>query len=155
MPVSSTTATNTTIPGVTVNDSTQTQPSQLPQQTLGQADFLKLLVAQLSSQDPMNPVSNADFAAQMAQFSTLQTTQTMQKNMAAVQAGVGVLEANSLLSLLGKTVSLQTADGRTVTGVVSSLQYQSGNPTITVNGQAYSVTQVTSISQTQTQTPSH
>ena len=101
----------------------------------------------------MNPVSNADFAAQMAQFSTLQTTQTMQKNMAAVQAGVGVLESNSLLSLLGKTVSLQTADGQTVTGVVSSLQYQSGNPTITVNGQAYSVSQVTSISQTQT--PSH
>jgi len=155
MPDPVTTVTNTTTPGVTVNDSTQTQQSRLPQQTLGQDDFLKLLVAQLSAQDPMNPVSNADFAAQMAQFSTLQTTQTMQGNMAAVQAGVGVLEANSLLSLLGKTVSLQTANGQTVTGVVSSLQYQSGNPTITVNGQAYSVTQVTSISQTQTQTPSH
>ena len=123
--------------------------SQLPQQTLGQADFLTLLVAQLSSQDPMNPVSNTDFAAQMAQFSTLQTTQTMQTNMAAVQAGVAVLAATPT-SLLGKTVNLQTADGQTVTGVVSSVQYQSGTPTIMVNGQAYSLTQVTSISQTQT-----
>jgi flagellar basal-body rod modification protein FlgD len=153
MSASSSTATIATIPTANVNDSTQTRTSQLPQQTLGQADFLKLLVAQLAAQDPMNPVSNADFAAQMAQFSTLQTTQTMQGNMAAVQTSVGVLAANSLLSLLGKTVSLQTTNGQTVTGVVSSLQYQSGNPTITVNGQAYSVTQVTSISQPQT--PSH
>src|SRR5664279_2172745 len=115
---SSTTATNATTAAATVYDPTQAQP-QLPPQTLGQADFLKLLVAQLSAQDPMNPVSNTDFAAQMAQFSTLQTTQTMQGNMAAVQSGLTGLAANSLL---GKTVNLQSTNGQAVTGVVSAIQ---------------------------------
>jgi len=146
MPSPSTTVTNATTAAATVYDPTQTQ-AQLPQQTLGQADFLKLLVAQLSAQDPMNPVSNTDFAAQMAQFSTLQTTQTMQTNMAAVQTGMTGLEANSLL---GKNVNLRTTNGQTVTGVVSSVQYQSGTPSIVVNGQAYDLNLVTSVSQTQT-----
>jgi flagellar basal-body rod modification protein FlgD len=46
-------------------------------QTLNQADFLQLLVTQMSSQDPLNPESDTDFAAQLAQFSSLQATQTM------------------------------------------------------------------------------
>jgi flagellar basal-body rod modification protein FlgD len=146
MPSPSTSATNATTGAATVYDPTQTQ-LQLPPQTLGQADFLKLLVAQLSAQDPMNPVSNTDFAAQMAQFSTLQTTQSMQTNMAAVQAGLTGLSANNLL---GKTVNLQTTNGLSVTGVVSSVQYQSGTPNIVVNGQAYDLSQVTSVSQTLT-----
>ena len=145
----STTATNATTAAANAYNSTQTQQAKLSQQTLGQADFLKLLVAQLFAQDPMNPVSNTDFAAQMAQFSTLQTTQTMQTNMAAVQSATGVLVANSVL---GKTVSLQTSDGQTVTGVVSTVDYQSGTPIITVNGQVYNLSQVTSVSQTQTPT---
>ena len=146
MSSSSTTATNATTAAATVYDTTQAQQPKLPQQTLGQADFLRLLVAQLASQDPMNPVSNTDFAAQMAQFSTLQTTQTMQGNMAAVQSGLTGLAANSLL---GKTVNLQTANGQTATGVVSSIQYKSGTATIMVNGQVYDLSQVTSVSQTQ------
>jgi flagellar basal-body rod modification protein FlgD len=139
----STTATSATNAAATVYDPTQAQP-QLPQQTLGQADFLKLLVAQLSAQDPMNPVSSTDFAAQMAQFSTLQTTQTMQTNMAAVQTGLTGLSANNLL---GKTVNLQTTNGQTVTGVVGSVQYQSGTPSLVVNGLPYDLSQVTSVSQ--------
>jgi flagellar basal-body rod modification protein FlgD len=116
-------------------------------QTLGQADFLKLMVAQLSSQDPMNPVSSTDFAAQLAQFSTLQATQSMQTGVASVQSGLAGMEANSLL---GATVSLQTLAGQNVTGVVSSIQYQSGTPSIMINGQAYDPSLVTSVSQTQT-----
>ena len=99
------------------------------------------MVAQLSSQDPMNPVSNTDFAAQLAQFSSLQATQS-------VQSGLAGMEANSLL---GATVSLQSG-GQTVTGVVSSVQYQSGAPSIMVNGQAYDPSLVTSVSQTPTPT---
>jgi flagellar basal-body rod modification protein FlgD len=117
--------------------------------TLGQADFLKLMVAQLSSQDPMNPVSSTDFAAQLAQFSTLQATQGMQTGVASVQSGLAGMEANSLL---GTTVTLQTAAGQNVTGVVSSVQYQSGTPSIIINGQAYDPSLVTSVSQTPTPT---
>jgi flagellar basal-body rod modification protein FlgD len=41
------------------------------QQTLGQADFLTLMTAQMKNQDPMKPMENGDFLAQMAQFSTV------------------------------------------------------------------------------------
>ena len=152
MTVSSTNATNSTNPTASVYDSAQVQQPALPQQTLGQADFLKLLVAQLSAQDPLNPVSNTDFAAQMAQFSTLQATQTMQTDLAGVQANLALLEAGSLL---GKTVSLTCSDGRTVTGSVSAVQYQSGKPSLMVNGQSYDLSQVTSVSPSQVQTPAN
>lgn len=151
MAASSTTSTNATNSAAAVYDPTQTQQPQLPQQTLNQADFLKLLVAQLSAQDPLNPVSNTDFAAQMAQFSTLQSTQAMQTDLSAVQAGLALLEAGSFL---GKTVNVQDSNGQAVSGTVTAVQYQGGAPTITVNGQSYDISQVTSVSQPQTQTNS-
>ena len=45
---------------------TKTEP---PQQSLGQADFLELMVAQLQNQDPSEPMDNNQFLSQMAQFS--------------------------------------------------------------------------------------
>jgi len=142
MPVSPTSnATNATAASY---DPTQTQQAQLPQQTLSQADFLKLLVAQLSAQDPLNPMSNTDFAAQMAQFSTLQATQTMQTDLAGVQTSLALLEAGSFL---GKTVNIQDASGQTVSGPVTAVLYQGGTPSVIVNGQSYSLSQITSISQ--------
>jgi flagellar basal-body rod modification protein FlgD len=128
----------------------QAQASQLPQQTLNQNDFLQLLVAQLSQQDPMNPVSDTDFAAQMAQFSALQESQTMQGNMAGIQAN----------ALLGQTVILQPSQGSPVSGIVSSVQYNSGTPSLIVNGQSYTMSQVLAVAPTSagtaaaTQTPS-
>lgn len=40
--------------------------------TLGQADFMRLMTEQLSNQDPLKPLSNSEFVAQLAQFSTVQ-----------------------------------------------------------------------------------
>jgi len=49
--------------------------------TLGKDDFLRLLVAQLRNQDPLNPVKGEDFAAQLAQFSSLEQLQNMNTNL--------------------------------------------------------------------------
>ena len=125
-----------------------TLQSTMPAQTLNQKDFLKLLVAQLAAQDPMNPVSNTDFAAQMAQFSTLQTTQTMQTNLAGLESSQAVLQANSLL---GRTVQVKSTSGETASGVVSAVNLQAGTPSIVVNGQSYNLSSVLSVSLAQTQ----
>ena len=50
-------------------------------QTLGQNDFLKLLMTQLQNQDPMSPMDNTQFIAQMAQFSALEATQSLQQTI--------------------------------------------------------------------------
>jgi flagellar basal-body rod modification protein FlgD len=107
----------------------------LPQQTLGQADFLKLLVTQMTSQDPLNPQSGTDFVAQMAQFSTLQSSQVMQSDMATLQAN----------SLIGRTVSVTSAGSPQTAGVVSAVQIQSGTPQVVVNGQTYDLSDIVAI----------
>ena len=106
-----------------------------PQQTLGQNDFLKLLVAQMTSQDPLNPESGTDFVAQLAQFSSLQTSQAMQGDLASLQAN----------GLIGRTVSVTTATGVPISGVVSAVLMQSGTPSVIVNGQSYALSQIAGI----------
>ena len=113
-----------------------------PNSTLNQADFLKLLVTQMTSQDPLNPESDTDFAAQLAQFSSLQEATTMAGSMSTMQAS----------SLIGSTVSVASATNgaQDTTGVVTAVDISSGTPEIEVNGQLYSLSQILSISPTQT-----
>jgi flagellar basal-body rod modification protein FlgD len=130
------------IASLITNNSASGAQSTLPTQTLTQQDFLQLLVTQMTSQDPLNPQSDTDFAAQLAQFSSLQTSQTTQGNISQLQAA----------GLLGQTVSV-TADGTTpVTGVVSGVAIQDGTPEIIVNGQAYALNQISLIEPTTTPT---
>ena len=113
--------------------STSTVPN--PKQALGQADFLKLLVTQMTSQDPLNPQNATDFVAQLAQFSSLQSTQTMQSGIASMQAN----------NLIGRTVIVNSSNGTLATGVISAVQMQAGTPEIIVNGQSYGLGDITSI----------
>src|SRR5882757_359723 len=91
----------------TANTSTVPNPTQ----SLGQADFLKLLVTQMTSQDPLNPQNATDFVAQLAQFSSLQSSQTMQTDLASLQAN----------GLLGRTVSINSSSGSQISGIVSAV----------------------------------
>jgi flagellar basal-body rod modification protein FlgD len=112
-----------------------------PSQTLNQADFLNLLVTQMSSQDPLNPESDTDFAAQLAQFSALQTAQSTQADLQSIQAN----------SLIGQTVTLVPSVGATqISGVVNGVAISAGTPQLVVNGQTYTLNQLTGIAPTVT-----
>ena len=112
-------------------------------QTLTQANFLQLLVTQMSSQDPLNPQSDTAFAAQLAQFSALQQSQATLQQSQAMSQNMSVLQANSLL---GEIVTVAPADGSAfVSGPVTGVQIQSGTPVVVVNSQAYDLSQVTAI----------
>ena len=120
-------------------------PSVGGKQTLSQSDFLNLLVAQMKSQDPMNPQSDTQMAAQMAQFTSLQQTGTMSSNIASLLSQQQVLQASNML---GGTVTLQEANKSISTGVVQSVQISNGVPQIVVNNQSYDLSQVLSLSPT-------
>lgn len=123
---------------LTASDTAETA-SRLPVQTLGQQDFLKLLVAQLTSQDPMNPKQDTEFIAQMAQFSALEQSKSMQTDMAQLRGDQQMLQA---YSLLGQTVELQVEGQDPVLGTVSAVQNEAGTPKLMVEGKSYSLDQV-------------
>jgi flagellar basal-body rod modification protein FlgD len=112
-----------------------------PVQTLGQDDFLKLLVAQLAQQDPMNPVKDTEFIAQMAQFSALEQSKTMQQDMSSLRAS----------AMLGDTVTVadeNNKDTGTLTGIVSQVLIEKGVPKLFVDGRRYLLSDVLSVRQT-------
>jgi len=104
---------------------------------LDKNDFLKILITQLSHQDPTQPMDDKAFIAQMAQFSSLEQMTNMNDNLNKVATLVAKSQA---VSLLGNAVELDEG-GRTVTGVVDAVT--SGDlPQLLVNGQYYDYSQV-------------
>ncbi|MCI0535279.1 MAG: hypothetical protein L0Z50_08625 [Verrucomicrobiales bacterium] len=118
---------------------------RLPIQTLGQDEFLKLLVAQMTSQDPLNPQKDTEFIAQMAQFSALEQSKTMQADMAQLRTQQELLQANALI---GQTVELQLEPELTARGIVAAVEIDKGTPNLIVNGQPYDLDQVRLIEST-------
>ena len=110
--------------------------------SLSQQDFLKLLVAQMTSQDPLKPIDNQDMLSQMVQFSTLQTNTTFQASLAGLQDSQRFLQATSLL---GKEVSIQVDASTMTEGVVAGVDTSTGTPLIVVNGFAYGLDQVLAV----------
>ena len=112
-------------------------------QTLSEQDFLNLLVTQMTQQDPLDPMTNEDLLSQMVQFSTLQGNTAMQSTLSSLQTTEQFTQANSMI---GAQVTVQTdSKGDTTQGVVSGISLSSGTPQIIVNGQAYSLSSVLSV----------
>ena len=96
------TVNNTATTYGTTNTSTTTDTTS--KNTLGKDDFLKLLVTQLQNQDPLNPMDDTQFIAQMAQFSELEQMQNVNKTLLVSQA----------TSLIGCQVSWTDTDSNEV-----------------------------------------
>jgi flagellar basal-body rod modification protein FlgD len=130
-----------------VNDFNKTiNEGKRPQQNLGQDDFLKLLITQLSYQDPTSPMEDKEFIAQMAQFSTLQQMTGIAGDFSKLTEMLTNTEA---ATALGKSVELNVAqpegeDLQVVQGLVRSVT-RGSNPQILVNGTYYDWSQVTKV----------
>ena len=99
--------------------------------SLGKDDFLKLFVAQLQHQDPMNPMQDQDFMGQMASFSTLEQV----TNLAKANETIATTSALSQsVGLIGRTVTWTAADKTTHSGVVEKVNQTDGKPVLTVGG---------------------
>ena len=88
-------------------------------QTLGQEDFLTLLVTQLQNQDPLNPLDNEAFVAQLAQFSTVSGINEVSSSLGRLEQLTSGGQRNSAPAWIGRTVA--SADG--VVGEVLSVAF--------------------------------
>lgn len=95
--------------------------------TLGQSDFLKLIVEQMKNQDFNNTTDNNEFIAQMAQFSSLEAMQNL-TNYSNLSYGT---------SLVGKYVTVKTGDEDYVTGLVDCVAVDGGKYSLVINGKEY------------------
>ena len=96
---------------------------------LGQEDFMRILLAQLQFQDPLKPVDNQEFVAQLAQFSALEINRQQSEK---VDQLLSMQSVDQSVSILNKTVDVRTAQGSSVSGVVSAVSFQTGEPRLTV-----------------------
>ncbi|WGU96810.1 flagellar hook capping FlgD N-terminal domain-containing protein [Paenibacillus dendritiformis] len=76
------------------------QASKKDGQTLGKDEFLKILITQLQNQDPMQPMQDRDFIAQMAQFSSVEQLMNIQTQLGSLHQALGMSS-----SLIGKEIT--------------------------------------------------
>lgn len=91
-------------------------------------DFLKVMLTQLTHQNPLKPMDNEAFMAQIAQFTALKQTQEMNANIQTLANNQSALQS---VGLIGKTVEVSTNSG-TITGTVSRLSLLDALPSISV-----------------------
>ena len=116
-----------------------TGPTRAPKQVLGQEDFLKLLTVQMTKQDPMKPMEDTAFIAQMAQFSSLEQMNSLTNDFAMLRADQQMTTAGNMI---GREVTVD--DGESfITGTVEAVDSSAEDGvTIVVNGQSYDLSMV-------------
>ena len=92
------------------------------QNELGKDAFLKLLTAQLANQDPLEPVDNQAFIAQLAQFSSLEQLQGVSSRLDSLLLAVGSSNQLGAASLVGKDVTFKTSGFDLEEGTAPALQ---------------------------------
>lgn len=102
-----------------------------PSRELGKGEFLQLLVAQVRNQDPLKPMEDKEFIAELAQFSALEETQKINANLAALWVG---LEAKA-----------KDQAGREVTGVIEGVEFNGTTPLLLVSGERVRTTDLLEI----------
>jgi flagellar basal-body rod modification protein FlgD len=122
---------------------TPVQKTQSATAGLGKDTFMKLLVAQMRQQNPMEPTDDKEMIAQMTQFSQLEQI----TNMATANAeAASASKMTQAVSLLGRTVEYLGADGAKATGTVEQVSMVDGLPQLTVAGkQGISTSQLTQV----------
>lgn len=99
---------------------------------VGLQDFLRILLTQLTYQDPLKPMDNQQFMAQIAQFTTLEQTQQLNNRLDALLTTQAALQS---VGLIGRTVDVATANGE-ITATVMSLALRGDTPLVTVRTQS-------------------
>lgn len=110
-----------------INTAGGVQGSTTQSSSIGKDSFLKLLVTQMTNQDPMNPQDQQQFLAQLAQFSTVEGVNNMQESQTRLQA----------TAMLGKKVDVTYMDNnvpRTQSGMVTNIRFDNQGVMLSIDG---------------------
>ena len=97
---------------------------------LSQEDFMRILLAQLQFQDPLKPMDNQEFVAQLAQFSALEINRQQSEKVDQLLSMQSVTQS---VGIIGKNVDVTTAQGSSVSGKVDAVSFRTGEPRLTVS----------------------
>ncbi|WP_078576315.1 flagellar hook assembly protein FlgD [Salipaludibacillus agaradhaerens] len=106
--------------------------------------FLKLLMVQLQNQDPLNPMEDREFIAQMAQFSSLEQMTNMNVNLQKFMES----QRNNFAShsdLIGKQIEWTTSTGNKREGIVTSVVFKDGDVQVVVGDTNVNTKNITKI----------
>jgi flagellar basal-body rod modification protein FlgD len=96
---------NNVIAGVAANTATTTTTNKAS--SLGEDDFMKMLLVELKNQDPLNPMDGKDFAVQLAQFSSLQQLTNLNTTMSSLPAAIQALNNAQMVNMIGTTATVK------------------------------------------------
>ncbi|MDQ8033147.1 MAG: flagellar hook capping FlgD N-terminal domain-containing protein [Bordetella sp.] len=111
-------------------DSVSALSNSLQSSNLGMQEFLKVLMTQLTYQDPLKPMDNQEFMTQMAQFTTLEQTQQLNSKIETLITNQAALQS---VGLIGRTVDVTTSTG-TLTATVQALSLAGDAPVLSLIG---------------------
>lgn len=107
--------------------------------------FLQLLVIQLQNQDPLEPTSNQDMLAQLAQFSALEQMNNLNESFATLSGNFDQLNFISASELLGRRVSGIDLNGEMRQGIVESIHLDGSLVVLSVDGELMSMAGIINI----------
>lgn len=107
--------------------------------------FLQLLVLQMQNQDPLDPMSNEDMLAQLAQFSSLEQMNNLNDSFETLSGNIDQLNFISATSLLGQHVTGVSTSGESLEGTVDEVYLDGSVVYLTVNGELMSMAGVMGI----------
>ena len=138
----------------TVEQLLRQREGQRDPSALGKDQFLQLLITQLRHQDPINPVEDKEFIAQLAQFSSLEQMQNLNTNLGEMMLAQQKLTAlGQATQMIGQEVELFTNEGESLFGRVRGVQFKNGWPQIMVDGRLYDFGEVVAIREGVTNEP--
>lgn len=140
--VSSVTSTQKTIEQVLAEQSEKVVNTRNPGE-LGKNEFLQLLITQVQHQDPLEPLSDTDFIAQMAQFSALEQMQNLNNSFAMTKA-FGMIGRY----VVGQMTDTETGKTNYISGVVESVRVKGSKVYLLVDGQELDIDKVTDVTDT-------
>lgn len=121
-----------------------TEEPRVAKKELGKDEFLKILAAQFRGQNPLEPLNDTEFIAQMAQFSSLEQLQNISAKLDVFEED---LVWGQYMGLLGKELYALTVDDEFIEGIVTGVSFKNGQFQLEIDNNEYDIAAIISVRQ--------